>query len=445
MSKKFQVNLTTRVNNRDIRRETRNGREYLIVPSATLPDNVIMNRILYPADAIEEGFMTLNRKPAPAGHPMVNGRYISAYEPEAINEFWIGAYNENVRRENGRVFADKAIDVENAGRTEKGKAVLAAIEKGDPVHTSTGLYLEVDEVNEEKYDYVVKSMTADHDAILVNQEGAATPEQGVGLMVNNRSESEEVDVINSDVLKRTFNESGSMRDLEQRIQAAISDLMPDANWTWLADWGEDWAIIEAEESYFRVQWSESEDGTINIEGDPEPVKRVTMWEAVTNAAKRLFNRSGDTANSSERAAGLNANSKSEGDTMDQKELDQIAATVTEKLTANNKDVATQVANAVQEAVKPLADTVKTIQETMTANEEAERKKDIDVLVNAGVLESADDAEGMKTNTLKSMAEKAREKGQPGDNGHGYFASNSGNNDFGIPGDLPGGGEAPAAK
>ena len=103
MSETVRINVSSLANAKAVRKEKRNGRDVVIVPSATLPDNVIMNGILYPADEIGKSYMQLNRKPAPLGHPVVNGKFVSASDPEGINSTYIGAWNENVRREGGRV------------------------------------------------------------------------------------------------------------------------------------------------------------------------------------------------------------------------------------------------------------------------------------------------------------------------------------------------------
>ncbi|NBV95832.1 MAG: hypothetical protein EBR90_03460, partial [Actinobacteria bacterium] len=153
LSGQVRVNVRTAVNNAQIRRDKRNGKDVIIVPSATLPDDVVMNNIKYPADEIAKSFHTLDRTFAPFRHPMVNGQYVSAREPEAVNDFYIGAWNENVRRENGRVWLDKVIDVEVANRTESGKRLLDAINKGEPIHTSTGIFMEVDPANDAGYSY----------------------------------------------------------------------------------------------------------------------------------------------------------------------------------------------------------------------------------------------------------------------------------------------------
>lgn len=193
-----RVNVRTLANVKAVRKEKRNGRDVVIVPSATLPDNVVMNEIYYPADEIEKSYISLNRTPAPLGHPTINGKFVSASDPEGINIAWIGAWNENVRRENGRVHLDKVIDVERANQSEGGKAVLAAIDKGEPIHTSTGLLCNLEAANGDvPYKHIARNMVFDHDAILMGEEGAATPAQGVGMLVNAKGENEEIKVINS--------------------------------------------------------------------------------------------------------------------------------------------------------------------------------------------------------------------------------------------------------
>jgi hypothetical protein len=212
--KKIRVNVRSVANVAAVRKEKRNGRDVVIVPSATLPDDIVMNGIKYPADEIAKSFMTLNRTPAPYGHPKVNGKFVSARDPEGINVSYVGAWNENVRRENGRVLLDKVIDVAVANQSENGKAVLEAIDKGEPVHTSTGLLCELGAANGDDHKHTAMNIMFDHDAILLNEDGAATPEQGVGMLVNASGEAEEIEVINS-VL------SEADRDLDWAVDSAV--------------------------------------------------------------------------------------------------------------------------------------------------------------------------------------------------------------------------------
>ena len=183
---KVRVNVSSRVNNSSIRYEKRNGREVVIVPSATMPDDVVMNGVKYPAHEIQSAYMTLNRTPAPLGHPAdEEGNFLPASDPEAINKYYFGAFNDNARRKDGRVYLDKVIDVARARESDMGQRVLNAIDKGEPIHTSTGLYCYVTDAEDgDGCDQIASGIVFDHDAILLDEPGAATPEQGVGMMVN---------------------------------------------------------------------------------------------------------------------------------------------------------------------------------------------------------------------------------------------------------------------
>jgi len=200
MTKTVRVNVRHAIDNTAIRRERRDGRDYIIVPSATMPDGIVMNRIRYPADEIAKAFGSLENSPAPLGHPTIEGAFVSAKDPEGLARGWIGAWNRNVRRENGRVLADKVIDVATAQQLDGGKTVLEAINKGEPIHSSTGLYALLTAVqNDDAVDWEASDIVFDHDAILIGEDGAATPAQGVGLMVNaaKGEDGGKIDVINS--------------------------------------------------------------------------------------------------------------------------------------------------------------------------------------------------------------------------------------------------------
>lgn len=152
----IQVNITTRVNSQSIRRETYNGRDHLVLPSYTLPANVVMNGGLYSASEIDAHYKGLEGTLAPLGHPQVNGQFVSAFSPEGINAGHIGAWNRNVKKSGNRIYLEKWVDVARAEESEGGRELLervAAIERGDevpPIHTSIAAFLDQLEPNEEQ-------------------------------------------------------------------------------------------------------------------------------------------------------------------------------------------------------------------------------------------------------------------------------------------------------
>lgn len=279
-----RVNVRSIANAAAAKEVVRNGRTLKIVPSATLPDDVVMNGILYPADEIAASFASLERTPAPLGHPTVNGKFVSALDPEGINLCYCGAWNENVRREDGRVLLDKVIDVEVANRSESGRAVLAAIDAGGPIHTSTGLFANMEAVNGDGYTRIARGIVFDHDAILLNEEGAATPDQGVGIFVNAKGEQSEIEVINSAIewadRDLTWAAESALGALERRERAGIVDAFKSL-------------IIEAFSGLRKPQQQQEEpavadekvlaDLTAKVNSLEEKIAAIPTAETITNA------------------------------------------------------------------------------------------------------------------------------------------------------------------
>ncbi len=364
----IQVNVTAQVNAKAIRRETINGRPHWIVPSYTLPANVVMNEVLYPASEIEKHYRSLEGRLAPLGHPMVNGAFVSASDPEAINQNHHGAFNRNVKRAGNRIYAEKFIDVEVAQRTEKGRELLQrleALEAGTdgtpPIHTSAALFIEKIAANAEGeaqgYKWVAKIQTIDHDAILLNEVGAATPEQGVGLMVN----ADLATPLQANVGALT---GESYREKEARLDAAAQATFgvpgTDSR-AWVMDFTDDQAVIGRYGFEPTVFGYKIEAGKIVFDSEGSPVQRQSFWAPVVNKIRNFIN--------------PQAQPVTKGGDMPLTTEDQAAVTkiVTDALAANSQ--------ALAEQLKPLAQTVgelKANQEAMnkalTANQDAEEKR-----------------------------------------------------------------------
>ena len=322
----------------------------MIVPSATLPDNVVMNGILYPAEEIAKSYKGLERTPAPLGHPTINGKFVSASDPEGINLGWFGAWNENVRQEDGRVLLDKVIDVAIANESERGRRVLSAIEKGEAVHTSNALLCELEAANGDvDYKFIARNMVWDHDAILLDEEGAATPEQGVGLMVNRAGN--EIEVINCSF------EDDADRDLGWALESAFK-------------------ALERQQRASLMEQAKAELKTIigRLFGSP----RATSTNQLEN----------DMAVSDEQF----------------KALSDEVKTLAESLTPDA--LATAIGNAVATHIKPLTDNLTQIQNDQKAKDDAEKATLVEKVVKANILDE-DDAQELTLNALRKLAEKAK--------------------------------------
>jgi len=343
MSKQARVNIRTVVNAKDIKRERRDGRDVIVVPSATLPDGVVMNRVRYSASAIEKGFGSLEGTPAPLGHPSINGKFVSASDPRGMVRGFIGAWNENVRREAGRVLIDKVIDVDFANQLVGGKTVMDAIAKGDPIHTSTGLYALITPLEgDPEADFEATDLVFDHDAILIGEAGAATPENGVGMLVNKAvgSDGNEIEVINS------------------ALDAAECDL----------DWAADTALRAAER-----------------------MARVPMLERIKSAILDAI-----------RGAPINDKEIAMSVTDEQfKALSDEVKTLSEGM----KGIGGTIANAITAAVKPLVDAQAELTTAAKAKDDAELGDLRAKIVRAGLVDEAVAGE-LTLNAARALAKKA---------------------------------------
>lgn len=334
VGKTVRINVRSAINSSGIRRERRDGRDYIIVPSATMPDGIVMNRTRYPANEIAKAFGSLENTPAPLGHPKIEGAFVSAKDPEGLARGWIGAWNRNVRRENGRVFVDKVIDVATAQQLDGGKTVLEAIEKGEPIHSSTGLYAILTAVeNDADVDWEASDIVFDHDAILIGEDGAATPKDGVGLLVNGAAtpKGETVDVINSTLTE----------EIDRTLDWQIDDLL---------------RTVERKE---RLPLLERMKVAILrlLEGDPTP--NDTTGDALTT----------------------------DGDEMDKAQFDALMAKVDGLAAAIVPEA--KVGEIVNAALKPVIDAQAARDKADKDKADAEHAELVNQAVEAGVLDEAD--------------------------------------------------------
>ncbi|ELR8687922.1 hypothetical protein QRF75_003580 [Salmonella enterica] len=362
---KVQVNVTSKVNSNDIRREQHNGREHWVVPSYTLPANVVMNGGLYPASEIDQHYTGLEGTLAPLGHPQLNGHFVSAFSPEGLNVGYVGAWNKNVKKSGNRVYVEKWIDTEVAKRTDDGKRLLErleALEKGEdvpPIHTSVAVFLEELEASEDQKaqgaKWVAKIHAMDHDAILLDEVGAATPEQGVGMMVN------------ADLATPLKANSGALvgetyRERERRLEKAAKDKFApgEKEYAWVADFTDSQAVIILNNGDPKVYGYKSEGGKIVFDDTGTEVQRQSSWVAVVNKLKSFFTPQEQPA----------PNHKTEGDMpLTTEEKQELISEIGKGLAANIADAM----NPIKEAITGLQANQDKLNEALTANSRAEEK------------------------------------------------------------------------
>ncbi|HAS1047759.1 TPA: hypothetical protein I3790_000554 [Enterobacter cloacae] len=412
----IQINVNTKVNSQTIRRETHNGREHVVIPSYTLPANVIMNREFYPEAEITANYQSMEGTIAPLGHPMVDGQHVSAFSPEGLCTGFIGAWNRNVSLKGNRVYSEKWVDVERAMESPGGQRLMERIyalesgESSEPIWSSVAVYREripaPEELKRQGADWVVKIHSIDHDAILLDEPPAAGPEKGVGLMVN------------ADQAISLQPNSGALvgesyRERESRIERVVREKFAPGpeDYAWVADFTDTQVVIVRNGGKAEVYGYTSDGGKITFDDTGTAVARQESWVTIAaNKFKSLFTPQEQPA----------PNHKTEGDMpLTTEEKQELISEIGKGLAANFADAL----NPIKDVITGLQANQDKLAETLTANSRAEEKakreavaaKHGDVVANAltgdaldAMFKSLGEAAPLGTNN----AQQHKETGAP---------------------------------
>ena len=307
--KRNRVNVLTVVNSAsNITTETIDGKPHIVVRGITpVVDDIVMNRKLYPAAEIEKAYNTLERNPMPLGHPKVDGKHVSARDVRAVNEYHVGAWLQNVSHEGGKVTGDMYVNRQYAESSEKGKRLINRLDEmisgtnSEPIHISTGLLYSGIAANGEskgkKYNEIATNMMFDHVAVLLDEPGAGTPSEGVGIFVNSEGEEVEIEVallsdaadctreglLNKTKFFFTNASNFSFDDIQRAISDKLHEGRADDKWLWPESVWPDSFIYRDEAKYFKQKYLIDDDGKAVFVGEPvEVVRKPIEYEIKTN-------------------------------------------------------------------------------------------------------------------------------------------------------------------
>lgn len=303
MHKHKRVHILSAVNAANV---SKSGSVYTIRDVCGATDNIVMNGRLYPADQLAAGAPTLEGKPAPAGHPKnAAGQHISALNGEALASAWIGSYAKNARHADGRTLVDVVVNEAQAKAHPDGAQLIERLDaaiagtNAEPIHVSTGLMLEEIKANGEslgkKYSRIATNLRYDHLAILLNEPGAGTPEQGVGMFLNHAGEPEEVETVEVNAApedKRYTGLAGWIRKLLgnsdmsfDQISEGLRALLPkDAYPREVFPRYFVWADYASDKLY-RQDYAISSEGSVALSGQAIEVTRKVEYEPITNSER----------------------------------------------------------------------------------------------------------------------------------------------------------------
>ncbi len=163
------------------------GRKHLIVPAVLAVEGVLNGSkgpLYYPAEELRGSVPHWNGRPVVVYHPsMQDGG--TAGNPAIFNKQKVGTLF-NVRMDGKALKAEAWLDPDRLAVVDT--RVLAAVNKGQMMEVSTGLYTEHElapgTFNGARYDAIARNYRPDHLAILPDLKGACSIADGAGLCRN---------------------------------------------------------------------------------------------------------------------------------------------------------------------------------------------------------------------------------------------------------------------
>ena len=177
-----------------VRKENLNGKEYLVAPVTLLVPGVLNGSkgpLLYPRDEVTKNADSWNHIPLVVYHPTNNGMQISARDPEVLENQGVGFVFKATATDQGKLVSEAWFDIAATERIDN--RVLDSLNSGKKIEISTGLFTENEPregitENGVSYEFIARNYRPDHLAILPDQKGACSIEDGCGVLANKEGE-----------------------------------------------------------------------------------------------------------------------------------------------------------------------------------------------------------------------------------------------------------------
>jgi len=266
-----------------VRIDSMAGKEYTVVPCIMMVEGVHAGSggpIYYPPEELAKTPAVWNHKPVVVYHPKSD----TACSPEVLTNRKIGIMM-NTKWEEGKLKTEAWLDMDRVKEVDE--RVSNAIEKGQMLEVSTGLYLDLEEKegtwNSESYVGVATNYRPDHLAILPDIRGACSIDDGAGFLRLNHETKEPLSISQLfyeafrpalDVIGFTGNEN-SHGEIREMLHQALRD---DA---WVAEVWENEFVYEQNDLLYKQDYGITNNKVVLI-GIPTQVQRDVSYVPVKN-------------------------------------------------------------------------------------------------------------------------------------------------------------------
>ena len=175
------------------------GRRMRVVPAVMVREQVLSNNLgatFLPRDEIAASVDSWNGMPVVLRHPTRGGQPVSARSRDVLDARGLGMVL-NAREEDGALKADLYIDIERMEAVPEADQIMARMSRGEIGELSTGfgtiLERRAGAHNGRDYEAVMRNIKPDHLALLVEERGACSVDDGCGLGVNQEEKMNDTD------------------------------------------------------------------------------------------------------------------------------------------------------------------------------------------------------------------------------------------------------------
>lgn len=202
---------------------THEGKQVMSIPVVAIVEGVL-NDFLVPSDEFGKFVNSWEGIPIPVDHPQVNGMHVSANLPDILSSRNIGRFH-NVKVDGNKLKGEMWVFVDDA-KSKGFDEVVNRLEKGEKIEVSTAYFADTENTrgkfNGTDYSGIHRNLRPDHLAILPEDIGACSIEQGCGTFQNNLKGAimSKFDKM-LEVLGLKANE---FKDKEQEIMSLISNV-----------------------------------------------------------------------------------------------------------------------------------------------------------------------------------------------------------------------------
>ena len=270
--------ITTNLKGSKTRTDFLEGKECYVVPMVMLTEGVHNGSngpLYYSPDELSKTPVVWNYKPIVVYHPQMNGKSISACDKTIIESRKVGVIL-NTKWTGSKLKAEAWIEKARVGEVDP--RVKKAIENNQPMEVSTGLFTDNKgpggKWRNENYQAVATNFRPDHLALLPDQKGSCSMEDGAGLNMN----AEGYDL-------RTNKAGMSHSDLRDKLNKTMQDRDKTGSRDgaicasgYINDVFDTHCIVQKNGKTYSQPYAVDKEGNVKLDGLPQEVVREVRYK-----------------------------------------------------------------------------------------------------------------------------------------------------------------------